>query len=453
MSKDKDIFVCQNCGYQSQKWLGKCPDCSSWGTIKEKSGSSSSGEGGFADFNKEGAKPVPFKDLKGKEVARIKSSIDELDCVLGGGVVRGSLVLLGGEPGIGKSTLLLQMAARLSASRDSVLYISGEESGNQIRMRGERLNLSPEELYVLGETNLEAIFEWVDKLDPSVIIVDSIQTIFSRDVSSSPGSVTQVREATTRFLFLAKNKDIPVFLIGHVTKDGSIAGPKAMEHIVDTVLYFEGDSNHSYRIIRAVKNRFGPANELALFNMSSRGLREIKNPSAALIEERTENEPGSSVLCSMEGSRPMLVEVQSLVSATNYGTAKRMALGIDYNRVSLLLAVLEKKMGFSLAGCDVFVNAAGGIAIGEPAADLCIISAITSSFKDRPLRSDTVTFGEVGLSGEIRNVPHTKTRIKESVSMGFKRCVVPSGVDKEVRKESIDIIEVDNIREALEELV
>ncbi len=421
----KIIYSCQNCGYSNPKWMGKCPDCGTWDSLVEESVAETSGVMSKTSFLKKTNKPVAFSELRNCDFQRITTDIKEFDRVLGGGIVKGSLVLLGGEPGIGKSTLLLQVSASLAEKGEKVLYISGEESENQLKMRGERLGLSPDSLLVLGETNIETIFEWVDKIEPSCIIIDSIQTVFSTKLPSAPGSVSQLREASTQFLFLAKNRGIPLFLIGHVTKEGSIAGPKAMEHIVDSVLYFEGDRNHLFRIVRAVKNRFGPANELALFEMTGTGLCEVDNPSRAFLEERPVNMPGSSVFCKLEGSRPLLVEIQALVSSTNYGTARRMAIGIDHNRMALLLAVLEKKMGYSLQGSDVFVNVTGGITINEPAADIAIISAVASSFEDKPIDSEVALFGEVGLSGELRGVVRPEVRLKEIEALGFSKCVVP----------------------------
>ncbi len=421
----KILYTCQHCGYENPKWLGKCPDCGAWGSLVEETVRGKQTRSQNSSFRKETNRPVAFHELSTDGFERITTGITELDRVLGGGIVKGSLVLLGGEPGIGKSTLILQAASNLAAHGDIVLYVSGEESENQLKMRGERLGLEPKSLFVLGETAVENVFEWIDKISPSVVIVDSIQTVFSEKLPSAPGSIAQLREVSTQFLYLAKNREIPLFLIGHVTKDGSIAGPKAMEHIVDTVLYFEGDRNHLFRIVRAVKNRFGPANELALFEMTGKGLLEVDSPSRALLEERPLNSPGSAVFCTLEGSRPLLVEVQALVNQTGYGTARRMAIGFDHARLALLLAVLEKGMGYNLASSDVFVNIAGGITVNEPAADIAILGAVASSFESKTIDSGTAMFGEVGLSGELRGVPRPDTRIKEIESLGFKRCVVP----------------------------
>jgi len=385
---------------------------------------------------------------------RLTTGIEEFDRVLGGGVVPGSLVLIGGEPGIGKSTLLLQAAAHFANSTGPVLYSSGEESEHQIKSRGQRLGVERAPLYLLAETCLERILEEIARLRPSLIIVDSVQTVFSLKFQSAPGSIGQVREAATQLLFAAKGQNIPTFLVGHVTKDGSLAGPKVLEHIVDTVLYFEGEKHHSHRVVRAVKNRFGAVSELGVFEMTGKGLKGVPNPSALFLAERPLNVAGSAVLCCMEGSRPLLVEVQALVSASSYGNAKRMASGIDQNRLSLLLAVLEKRAGLNLLGEDVFINVAGGMTVEEPAADLAVVAAVASSLRNRPIRQGTAVFGEVGLAGEVRGAPQAALRLREAAQMGFTRCIVPEGnIARDEAPAGCEIVPVKNVGEALDQLM
>jgi DNA repair protein RadA/Sms len=389
----------------------------------------------------------------------LTTGIDEFDRVLGGGVVPGSLVLIGGEPGIGKSTLLLQAAAHFAHTTGPVLYCSGEESEHQIKSRGERLGTLDGDnarapLYLLAETCLERILEEIARLRPALIVVDSIQTVFSLKFQSAPGSVGQVRESATQLLFAAKGQNIPTFLVGHVTKDGNLAGPKVLEHIVDTVLYFEGEKHHAHRIVRAVKNRFGAVSEMGVFEMTGKGLKAVPNPSALFLAERPANVPGSAVLCCMEGSRPLLVEVQALVSSTSYGNARRMASGIDPNRLSLLLAVLEKRAGLNLLGEDVFINVAGGMTVDEPAADLAVVAAVASSLRNRPLQPGTAVFGEVGLAGEIRGTTQAALRLREAAQMGFTRVVVPEGnVARDEAPAGCEIVTVKNVGEALEQLM
>jgi DNA repair protein RadA/Sms len=456
--KPKTVFVCQECGAQSPKWLGRCAECGAWNSLVE--------ERQLPDRATPGAAPAPryslaaatgpqlYADIDTVVAERLSTGVSEFDRVLGGGVVPGSLVLIGGEPGIGKSTLLLQAAAHFARSIGPVLYSSGEESEHQIKSRGERLGVEPAPLYVLAETCLERILEEVARLRPAFIIVDSVQTVFSLKFQSAPGSIGQVREAATQLLFAAKGQNIPTFLVGHVTKDGSIAGPKALEHIVDTVLYFEGEKHHSHRVIRAVKNRFGAVSELGVFEMTGRGLRGVPNPSELFLAERRPGAPGSAVLCCVEGSRPLLVEVQALVSGTSYGNARRMASGVDQNRLSLLLAVLEKRAGLNLIADDVFVNVAGGIAVDEPAADLAISGAIASSLRNRAVRSGTAVFGEVGLAGEVRGVSQAALRVREAAQMGFTRCVLPEGnCAREDIPSGIELVSVRTVSEALDHLV
>ena len=373
------------------------------------------------------AGPRLYEEIDTVVSARLTTGIEEFDRVLGGGVVPGSLVLIGGEPGIGKSTLLLQAAAHFAQTTGTVLYSSGEESEHQIKSRGQRLGVERAPLYLLAETCLERILEEIARLRPALVIVDSVQTVFSLKFQSAPGSIGQVREAATQLLFAAKGQNIPTFLVGHVTKDGSLAGPKVLEHIVDTVLYFEGEKHHSHRVVRAVKNRFGAVSELGVFEMTGTGLKGVPNPSALFLAERPPNVAGSAVLCCMEGSRPLLVEVQALVSTSSYGNAKRMASGIDQNRLSLLLAVLEKRAGLNLLGEDVFINVAGGMTVDEPAADLAVVAAVASSLRNRPIRQGTAVFGEVGLAGEVRGAPQAALRVREAAQMGFTRVIVPDG--------------------------
>jgi DNA repair protein RadA/Sms len=395
-----------------------------------------------------------YADVDAVDAERLKSGIGEFDRVLGGGIVPGSLVLLGGEPGIGKSTLLLQAAAHFAAEVGPVLYCSGEESEHQIKSRGERLGVGRAPLYLLAETCLERVLDETARLKPALLVVDSIQTVFSLKLQSAPGSIGQVREAATQLLFMAKGQNIPTFLVGHVTKEGSLAGPKALEHIVDTVLYFEGERHHAHRVVRAVKNRFGAISELGVFEMTGEGLKAVPNPSALFLAQRPAASPGSAVLCCIEGLRPMLIEVQALVSTSSYGNARRMASGVDQNRLALLLAVLEKRAGLNLVAEDVFVNIAGGMSVDEPAADLAVVAAIASSVRNRPIRHATAMFGEIGLAGEIRSTPQAALRVKEAAQMGFSRCVAPDGncAPSDVPP-GCEVVAVRNLSEALEELI
>lgn len=456
-SKQKTIFECQKCGHQERKWLGRCPDCGEWNSLVEEvfrpqSAAAKAVAGGslpvFAD-----SKPISYQDIESQDDARTGSGIDEFDRVLGGGIVAGSLVLIGGDPGIGKSTIIIQMADNLSAKGLNVLYVSGEESEKQIKMRGERLGLEAGNLLILPETNLEAILSEAGKISPHAVIVDSIQTVFSSGLDSAPGSISQVRQAAGEFMHFAKRTGTPVFLIGHVTKEGSIAGPKALEHIVDTVLYFEGDRHHNHRIIRAAKNRFGAANEIGVFEMTNAGLRPVGNPSEVFLQERPEGASGSVVTVCMEGTRPMLVEVQALVSGTNYGSGRRMAQGFDYNRTSLLIAVMEKRLGFQLGGDDVYVNIAGGLEVNEPAADLGVAAAIASSFKNLQIPPETAVFGEIGLTGEVRGVLQAQVRAREAQTLGFKKLIVPASNKNGLEKLlGTRVVGVRNLEEALEEI-
>jgi DNA repair protein RadA/Sms len=463
--KQKTVFACQECGAQSSKWLGRCNDCGAWNSLVEERALPEAVTAATADKRyalAAAAGPQLYADIDVVRADRLTTGIGEFDRVLGGGVVPGSLVLLGGEPGIGKSTLLLQAAAHFARTTGPVLYSSGEESEHQIRARGDRLGVDPSTLrepqrtplYILAETCLERILEEIARLRPSFVIVDSIQTVFSLKFQSAPGSIGQVRESATQLLFAAKGQNIPTFLVGHVTKEGNIAGPKALEHIVDTVLYFEGERHHAHRVVRAVKNRFGAVSELGVFEMTGTGLRAVPNPSALFLAERPANAPGSAVLCCIEGSRPLLVEVQALVSGSSYGNARRMASGIDQNRLSLLLAVLEKRAGLNLTGEDVFVNIAGGMAVDEPAADLAVIAAVASSVRNRPIKDGTALFGEVGLAGEVRGTTQAPLRVREAAQMGFTRCVLPpASCSPADVPQGFELLEVRTVGEALDALM
>jgi len=453
------VFVCQECGSQSPKWLGRCNDCGAWNSLVEERPQDTAAAAATAGHRyalSASSAAQLYADIKIENHSRLSTGIDEFDRVLGGGVVPGSLVLLGGEPGIGKSTLLLQAAANMARTIGRVLYSSGEESEHQIKSRGERLNVGNAPLYLLAETCLERILEEIARVKPALVIVDSVQTVFSLKFQSAPGSIGQVREAATQLLFTAKGQNIPTFLVGHVTKDGNLAGPKALEHVVDSVLYFEGERHHSHRVVRAVKNRFGAVSELGVFEMTSTGLRPVPNPSKLFLAERPANAPGSAVLCSVEGSRPILVEVQALVSSANYGTARRMASGVDQQRLSLLLAVLEKRAGLNLIGDDVFVNIAGGMTIDEPASDLGVLAAIASSVRNRVIASTTAMFGEVGLAGEVRGITQAPLRVREAAQMGFTRCIMPEAnidpSDRQLTKDC-ELVGVRTVGEALDELL
>jgi DNA repair protein RadA/Sms len=459
--KVKTVYACQECGAQTQKWLGRCPECQAWNSLVEETpvaataGAGAAAASASARYSLAAAGgPRLYEEIDTVVSARLTTGIDEFDRVLGGGVVPGSLVLIGGEPGIGKSTLLLQAAAHFARTTGPVLYSSGEESEHQIKSRGQRLGVERAPLYLLAETCLERILEEIARLRPSLIVVDSIQTVFSLKFQSAPGSVGQVRESATQLLFAAKGQNIPTFLVGHVTKDGNLAGPKVLEHIVDTVLYFEGEKHHSHRIVRAVKNRFGAVSEMGVFEMTGKGLQAVPNPSALFLSERPSNVSGSAVLCCVEGSRPLLVEVQALVSTSSYGNARRMASGIDQNRLSLLLAVLEKRAGLNLAGEEVFINVAGGLTIDEPAADLAVVGAVASSLRNRPIRAGTAVFGEVGLAGEIRGTSQASLRIREAALMGFTRIVVAEGnAAKDDVPSGCEIVPVKNVGDALDQLM
>lgn len=451
----RQVFVCQQCGSQQPKWMGKCPDCGEWNSFAEEKnasgGSDSSPRGGL--FRMREATPLAYNEIESQEDSRQTSGISEFDRVLGGGIVPGSLVLIGGDPGIGKSTLLLEVSDKLATNYGEVLYVSGEESERQIKLRGERLGINPLGLYILAETCLERIFQQIDRLNPRAVVVDSVQTVFSIKLESAPGSVSQVREVAGQFLMLAKNRSLPVFLIGHVTKDGAIAGPKTLEHIVDTVLYFEGERHHNHRIIRAVKNRFGAANEIGVFEMTGSGLVPVLNASGLFLNERPVGVSGSVVTACIEGTRPMLVELQALVTSNKFGAGRRMTQGVDSNRVALLMAMLEKRVGMTVLADDVFVNVAGGMTIEEPAADLGIVAAIASSIRNLPVEAESAVFGEVGLAGEVRATSQASVRVREAYAMGFRRCVIPAGNLSGLHyDDGIEVVGVRNVADALEAL-
>ena len=429
--KDKFIFRCQSCGAGTPKWMGQCPECGGWDTLLEERTVSGVLKKRRSSFLPE---PVPIDSIKVKETDRIKTGVAEFDRVLGGGLVEGSLILIGGDPGIGKSTLMLQVLSKLSDSGKKCLYVSGEESVRQLSMRGKRLGSQGSSMFVVSETDLDSILAIVESSKYDALVIDSIQTVFHPDVSSTPGSVTQIREASMHFMKLAKSTGLPIFLVGHVTKGGAIAGPRIMEHMVDTVLYFEGDKSHVFRILRAVKNRFGSTNEIGVFEMNEKGLTQVPNPSAVFLSERSTTAPGSVVTSCMEGTRPILVEIQGLVSSSSLGTPRRTVLGLDNHRVALIVAVMEKRLGMNLSGLDIFMNVTGGVKIVEPSADLAIAAALASSFLDKPVDKHTTLIGEIGLTGEIRAVGHAQARIKEAAKMGFTRCLVPSNNIKQLAK-------------------
>jgi len=449
----KTVFLCQACGYQTPKWMGKCPDCGEWQSFVEEIQSGKSGRRGPGILSASPSKPVPIDAVELDPEDRFLTGIGEFDRVLGGGLVPGTLILIGGDPGIGKSTLMLQALYGIAENGRKVLYVSGEESVRQMRMRSQRLSAVSSELMVVSENDMESILRMAESVQPDVMVIDSIQTMYSPELTSAPGSVTQVRESAMQLMLMAKKTGTPIFLVGHVTKDGAIAGPRLLEHMVDTVLYFEGDRNHVFRILRTVKNRFGSTNEIGVFEMNESGLNEVANPSAVFLSERPENAPGSVVTASMEGTRPILVELQALASSTSFGNPRRTILGIDQNRVALLVAVMEKKLGLHLMGHDIFINVAGGVKIVEPAVDMGIVSAIASSFFDRPIHKGTLIFGEVGLTGEIRGIGHVEIRVAEAKKMGFNRCLVPQSNLKRMTKiKGMELLGVKTVSEAIENL-
>lgn len=446
MAKPSTVFVCSNCGNESSKWFGRCPACNEWNTCyEEKINLKSSGK----SASKKTATTVKLDDVKKQDIVRTKTGFDELDRVLGGGLVKGSLTLLGGEPGIGKSTLILQICDKIKGE-GQVLYISGEESAQQIKIRADRLGIKNNDIVFLGETDIDVIEDAILKTNPKLVIIDSIQTMYSDEITSGPGSVSQVREITARIMKMCKQEEITTIIIGHVTKDGNIAGPRVLEHMVDTVLYLEGERYFAYRILRGVKNRFGSTNEIGMFEMNDIGMCEIDNPSSVLLSEKNENVAGSIVVASIEGTRPILVELQALTATSVFGMPRRTANGIDYNRLTLLIAVLEKRTGLPLGNQDVYLNIVGGIKINEPALDLGIILAVSSSFKNIPILNDVIAIGEVGLTGEVRSVNQIEKRIKEAEKLGFKKCIIPES-NKKLLKDTykLDIIGVQNISEAM----
>ncbi len=447
--KTKTLYSCQKCGYQSAKWLGRCPDCNAWNSMVEEVRVAGPSQ---AEIRGHEPVPVPIGEISGTGEERFSCGISDFDRVLGGGLVAGSLVLLGGDPGIGKSTLMLQAMDHLAREKGTVLYVSGEESAAQTKMRGERLKATGGALYILPENSLEKIILHVRKLKPEVLVVDSIQTVFTSALESAPGSVSQVRETAGRLMMLAKQSGIPTFIVGHVTKDGSIAGPRVLEHMVDTVLYFEGDASHPFRILRAIKNRYGSTNEIGVFEMRETGLSEVDNPSELFLSERPLGVSGSVVAATIEGSRPLLVELQALVTTSSLGVPRRTTIGVDHNRLSLLVAVLEKKVGLNLASSDIFLNVAGGIKLNEPAADLGMVAAVASSHLDRSIPPQTMVVGEIGLAGEVRGITQPEIRIREAAKLGFNRCILPFGSMRKVKTDGVELIGVASVEEALERL-
>ncbi|MBF0995859.1 MAG: DNA repair protein RadA [Lachnospiraceae bacterium] len=459
--KNKTVFFCRNCGYESAKWMGQCPSCKEWNSFVEEPVKGKGSRASTGSFSAGGNlqpknQPLLLSEIKsGDGEERFDTHFKELNRVLGGGLVKGSLVLIGGDPGVGKSTLLLQSARFFSMDGRSVLYVSGEESARQIKLRADRIGVFTKELLFLAETNLSVIEETLLRVRPEIVVIDSIQTMFHEEISSAPGSVSQVRETTGMLLRIAKQENIAILIVGHVTKEGMVAGPKVLEHMVDTVLYFEGDRNASYKILRAVKNRFGSTNEIGVFEMRSEGLMEVENPSEFMLDGRPKDAGGSIVSCSMEGSRPIMIEIQALVCRTNFGYPRRQANGMDYNRVNLLMAVLEKRIGLQMSDCDAYVNLAGGMKLTEPAMDLGICLAIISSFRNRPVDPFLVAFGEVGLSGEVRAVSMANERVKEALKLGFTVCLLPKASMgrvqlKEEDRKKIKLIGVENVRQAMD---
>ncbi|MDU7337211.1 MAG: DNA repair protein RadA [Clostridium sp.] len=451
--KSKSVFVCSGCGFESPKWYGKCPGCGEWNTMSEeirepaRSAPKSAGHHTMA-------RPLPINEINTEDEQRYQTGLSELDRVLGGGIVRGSLILISGDPGIGKSTILLQICEYLGQTL-RILYVSGEESSRQIKLRASRLGVRSENLLILTETDIQHVVEQVQELKPDLVMIDSIQTMNHPELSSSPGSVTQVRECTNYVMRTAKSLDIPIIVVGHVNKDGAIAGPKVLEHIVDAVLYFEGDRQMSYRILRAVKNRYGSTNEIGVFDMGEKGLSQVDNPSMALLSGRPKNVSGTCVTCVMEGTRPILAEVQGLATTTGFGNPRRTATGFDYNRMSLLLAVLEKKVGYYFSNLDAYVNIVGGLRLDEPAADLAVAMALVSSLKDAQIGDNVLVFGEIGLTGELRSVSHVNARIAEAAHLGFETCILPHTCLKQINTEhkGIQLLGVRNIREAFDAAV
>ena len=453
MPKAKTIFFCQNCGFESSKWMGQCPACKEWNSFAEEPQTSTK-KTAAGTVRKDTPQPKTLSEIEMNQAARMSTGMGELDRVLGGGIVQGSLVLVGGDPGIGKSTLLLQVCRNLSDAGKKVLYISGEESLQQIRLRAERMGSFTEHLLILCETDLQAIRETITRLQPQVVVIDSIQTMYNESVSSAPGSVSQVRESTGVLMQIAKTQNVTIFIVGHVTKEGVVAGPRVLEHMVDTVLYFEGDRYASYRVLRGVKNRFGSTNEIGVFEMRTSGLAEVANPSEYMLDGKPENASGSIVACTMEGTRPVLLEVQALVCQSSLAFPRRTADGTDLNRVNLLMAVLEKRAGLRVSSCDAYINIAGGIRMNEPALDLGIVLAVASSMKDTPIDEKTIAFGEVGLSGEVRSVTMPEQRVREAKKLGFDTVILPMSCMKQAaRVDGIHLTGVRNVREAIQAIL
>ena len=451
-SKSKWIYQCRECGFQSAKWMGKCPGCGEWNTFEETVKEPAEAQKGPAREGGRLSRPTPISEISTQEEARYHTGLSELDRVLGGGIVKGSLILISGDPGIGKSTMLLQICEHLGQSL-RILYVSGEESARQIKLRAARLGVQSPNLMILTETDVQYVIEEIRSQQPDLVMIDSIQTMNHTDLSSSPGSVVQVRECTNAMMRCAKTMDIPIIVVGHVNKDGAIAGPKVLEHIVDAVLYFEGDRQMTYRILRAAKNRYGSTNEIGVFDMGEDGLRQVENPSQALLSGRPKDVSGTCVTAVMEGTRPILAEIQGLATTSGYGTPRRMATGFDYNRMALILAVLEKRAGYYFSNLDAYVNVVGGLRLDEPAADLAVAMSLISSLKDKPIREDTVVFGEIGLAGELRSVSHADLRIAEAARLGFTRCVLPKHGLKAIhsgRWDHMELIGARNLREAFE---
>lgn len=448
MAKPKQVYFCQECGYESSKWMGQCPGCRAWNTFVEEKVVTGARKQGNRTVS---AAPASILEVTSDVETRLDTNMKELDRVLGGGIVKGSLVLIGGDPGIGKSTILLQVCRNLTDAGHKVLYVSGEESLQQIKMRAERLGDFKKEMYLLCETDVDAIEDAMAKVQPEVMVIDSVQTMMLENVASAAGSVSQVREVTNRLMQMAKLKNVAIFIVGHVTKEGTVAGPRTLEHMVDTVLYFEGERSSMYRILRSVKNRFGATNEIAVFEMKEHGLEEVKNPSEVMLTGRPLDAAGSVIVCSMEGTRPLLIEIQALVAQTNFQMPRRTTVGIDFNRVNLLMAVLEKRAGIHLGSCDAYVNLTGGIRLSEPAVDLGIILALVSSYRNRPVDEHTIAFGEVGLTGEVRSVSMAEQRVREAARLGFTTCILPSSNTNNIKSiEGMRLIGVSNVKEAID---
>lgn len=448
MAKEKQVFFCKECGYESAKWLGQCPGCHSWNAFVEEK--ITVGAQKHSSSKKSVVAPTSILDVTTADESRIKTNIGELDRVLGGGIVKGSLVLVGGDPGIGKSTILLQMCRNLVETGNGVLYVSGEESASQIKMRAERLGSFTKDMMLLCDNDMDNVSTSIQKSNADVVVIDSIQTMLVEEISSAPGTVTQVREVTARLMQLAKTYDVAIFIVGHVTKEGTVAGPRTLEHMVDSVLYFEGDNNNGFRILRGVKNRFGSTNEIGVFTMTETGLKEVDNPSQVMLNGRPVGVSGSVVVSSIEGTRPILVELQTLVCQTNFNMPRRTSVGVDYNRVNLIMAVLEKRAGLNLWGYDAYVSVAGGMRISDPAIDLGVACAIASGFKNKPIGDDVMIIGEIGLAGEIRGVSSVMQRVKEAAKMGFKTCIIPkSNYDKSMEGIGVKIVSVSTLNETL----